>query len=126
SDEQSVFLLVSDGESTDGDPTTVAADLLELGVTVIGCYITDHDVIEPRVLASQPVKGWSEAATDMFRMSSVVDDDSELARHLLREGWRIPKGARAFIQANHSDLLEELVAMALSPMESGKQLLPKG
>lgn len=125
-DEQSVFLLVSDGESTDGNPTSVAADLFQLGVTVIGCYITDHDVIEPRVLASQPVSGWPKGATDMFRMSSIVDDDSELAHHLLREGWRIPKGARAFVQANHSDLLEELVAMALSPMESGKQLLPKG
>ncbi len=124
--EQSVFLLVSDGESTDGDPTAVAGSLLAFGITVIGCYITDHDVIEPRVLPSKPLDGWSKGARDIFHMSSVMNDNSELARHLLREGWRIPKGARAFIQANHSDVLEELVAMALSPMESGQSLLPKG
>jgi hypothetical protein len=124
--KQSIFLLASDGESTDGDPTKIGAEMLDLGITVIGCYITDHDVIEPRALLSQPLDNWSKGARDMFHMSSIVSDDSDLARYLLREGWHISKGARAFVQANHSDLLEELVAMALSPLEAGQRLLPKG
>ena len=60
--KQSIFLLASDGKSTDGDPTKIGAEILDLGITVIGCYITDHDVIEPRALLSQPLDSWSKGA----------------------------------------------------------------
>jgi hypothetical protein len=62
----------------------------------------------------------------MFDLASDVLDDSPLAHSLLRDGWSISKQSKAFLQANHSAILEELVGMATSPVETGYPLLPKG
>jgi hypothetical protein len=52
----------------------------------------------------------------------------ELAKDIQASGATIigAEGSRAFVQANHSEVLRELVALALSPVESGYKLLPKG
>jgi hypothetical protein len=121
-----VLLIVSDGESTDGDPVEVAEQMKPLGVTVIGCYITDHDIVEPKLLPDSADATWPKGARDMFRLASELPPDSIFARHLVREGWRLSKKAKAFVQANHSEVLRELVGLALSPIESGSPLLPKG
>jgi hypothetical protein len=62
----------------------------------------------------------------MFNMASLLPEDSPLKLYLLRQGWTIPENAKTFIQVNRSDILEELVGLALSPIEAGYQLLPKG
>ncbi len=121
-----VLLLVSDGESTDGDPIQLAQQVKDMGVTVIGCYITDHDVLEPRHLLNSVGQTWPKGAKDMFEMASELPANSVFARHLLREGWRLSDRAKAFVQVNHSEVLRELVSLALSPIEAGSQLLPKG
>jgi hypothetical protein len=62
----------------------------------------------------------------MFQMASTIPDDSPLTRYLLRNGWLVSPGAKVFVQANHSEVLEELVGMAMSPVEAGYEILPKG
>jgi hypothetical protein len=62
----------------------------------------------------------------MFDFASEIPDDSPLIHFLLRNGWAVSSNARAFVQANHSEVLEELIGMAMSPMERGYALLPKG
>jgi hypothetical protein len=121
-----IFLLVSDGEPTDGDPLPLARELRDRGVTVISCYITDHDVVAIRTLVNRPDPSWPKGARLMFEAASDLPDDSPLVHSLLRSGWSASTGAKAFLQANHSVILEELVAMATSPVEVGYQLLPKG
>lgn len=121
-----VLLLVSDGDPTDGDPEPLAEQLGHLGVITICCYITDQDLVAPRTLFTTAEPSWPSGAHRMFRMASVIPEDSPLKYHLLRQGWTIPQDAKAFIQVNHSDILEELVGLALSPMEEGYTLLPKG
>jgi hypothetical protein len=121
-----VLLLVSDGESTDGDPVELAEQIKGLGPTVIGCYITDHDIVDSRHLLNSAGQDWPKGARDMFRMASELPTESVFARHLLREGWRLSNNAKAFVQANHSEVLRELVSLALCPVEAGSQLLPKG
>ncbi|MBZ5684081.1 MAG: CHAT domain-containing protein [Acidobacteriia bacterium] len=125
-DPISVFLLVSDGEPTDGDPVPLARELRDLGVTIISCYITDHDLLAIRTLVNKPDPTWPRGAQVMFDLASEVLDDSFFAHSLLRSGWSISKQSKAFLQANHSAILEELVGMATSPVETGYQLLPKG
>ena len=121
-----VLLLISDGEPTDGDPEPLAKELQELGVTIIGCYITSHDIGTPRTLFESAKNSWPSGAQLMFKMSSIISEDSPLKYHLLRQGWTIPAQAKAFVQANHSETLEEIVGLALSPIEVGYNLLPKG
>jgi hypothetical protein len=121
-----IFLLVSDGEPTDGDPELIADQIRQLGVTLVGCYITSQNVVAPRTLYATPQVTWPSSARRMFEMSSQIPEDSPLNHYLLRQGWVIAPNAKAFIQANHSEILEELVGLALSPIESGYELLPKG
>lgn len=123
---ESVLLLVSDGEPTDGNPEPIAKQISKLGVTIICCYITDEDVGSPRTLYGKAKENWPSGAQLMFRMSSHIPEDSPLINYLLRESWTIAKNAKAFIQVNHSEILEELVGFALSPIEAGYELLPKG
>lgn len=122
----SVLLLVSDGDPTDGDPEPPAQNIRSLGVTIVSCYITDSDVSSPRVLKASPDDKWPEGAKRLFRMSSVIEVNSPLSHYLLRQGWTIEEGAKCFIQVNHSEVLEEFVDFALSPVEEGYTLLPKG
>ncbi len=121
-----VLLLISDGESTDGDPQDLAAQIRDFGVTIICCYIMSADVGEPRTLFSKVGIKWPAGARKMFEMASSLPEDSPLKLYLLRQGWTIPKNAKTFIQVNRSDILEELVGLALSPIEAGYKLLPKG
>jgi hypothetical protein len=121
-----ILLLVSDGEPTDGNPEPIAIEISKLGVTTICCYITNEDVGAPRTLYSKAKENWPSGAQLMFKMSSHIPEDSPLVNYLLREGWTIAKDAKAFIQVNHSEILEELVGFALSPIEAGYELLPKG
>lgn len=121
-----ILLLISDGEPTDGDPGELARQIRELGVTIICCYIMSEDVGEPRTLFSEVGANWPFGARKMFEMASVLPEDSPLKLYLLRQGWTIPENAKTFIQVNRSDILEELVGLALSPIEAGYDLLPKG
>lgn len=121
-----ILLLISDGEPTDGDPGELAGQIRESGVTLICCYIMSEDVGEPRTLFSEVGATWPAGARKMFEMSSVLPEDSPLKLYLLRQGWTIPENGKIFIQVNRSDILEELVGLALSPIEAGYQLLPKG
>jgi len=121
-----VLLLISDGEPTDGDPQDLARRIRELGVTLICCYIKSEDVGEARTLFSDEGANWPDGARKMFNMASLLPEDSPLKLYLLRQGWTIPENAKTFIQVNRSDILEELVGLALSPIEAGYQLLPKG
>lgn len=121
-----VLLLISDGEPTDGDPQDLARRIRELGVTLICCYIKSEDVGEARTLFSDEGANWPAGARKMFNMASLLPEDSPLKLYLLRQGWTIPENAKTFIQVNRSDILEELVGLALSPIEAGYQLLPKG
>jgi hypothetical protein len=123
---KSILLLISDGEPTDGNPETVAASMSESGIEIICCYITSMDITAPRSLYSSIVDGWPPGAKLMFKMSSMIPDNSPLTSYLLRLGWTLPAQSKAFIQVNQSEVLEELVGLALSPIEGGYELLPKG
>ena len=121
-----VLLLITDGDPTDGDPEPLADGIKAQGIALISGYITDRDVGSPKTLVGKPDPTWPEGARRLFRMSSPVDENSPFLGHLLREGWTIEPNAKSFVQANHSETLEQLVGLVLSPTEQGCGLLPKG
>lgn len=126
-DEDRILLIISDGDPTDGDPSPDFELLKKIGVTIIACYVTGGDVSNPRLLLAKPEGAWPSGATRMFNVSSIIDEGGPFANHLLRKGWTIEAGARMFVQVNHSDVLEEFIHIAGSPMtrlETGA--LPEG
>jgi hypothetical protein len=126
SDERRMFLLLSDGEPTDGDPLPVFKELQESGVTIVTCYVTNKDIVAPRLLRSSADDAWPDGAKLMFEAASALGQDETFARQLLRGGWIIEPEARLFLQVNHSELLAEFVQTIASTFSDSSESLPKG
>ncbi|MFD0353533.1 CHAT domain-containing protein [Streptomyces sp. NPDC127110] len=125
-EKSAVLLLISDGESTDGDPRPFAEEMKEMGVTIVACYLTASDVASPRHLVSEAAPSWPAGASLLFDMASRLDPDSPICRYLVRQGWRADRDAGCFVQVNHSVVLNEFVSAVTSRTTEGSAALPKG
>lgn len=127
SDTIPVLFIVSDGEPTDGEPRPFAKLIKELGVTIVTCFVTSMDVVNPKTLIGDSEEITDAGAELMFDMASPIDESSDYARFLLKKGWTINKNGKLFVQINHSSILEEFINVVLSPIEeSYSQSLPMG
>jgi hypothetical protein len=106
---RSVLILISDGDSTDGSPLEPCRRIAELGTTILGAYLTDTDVTEPRRLYASPEDGWPSGARTLFGMSSLVGEDGLTLGLLKSKGWAAEAGDRLFIQLNQSEIISEFV-----------------
>ncbi|WP_327364383.1 VWA domain-containing protein [Streptomyces sp. NBC_01296] len=111
------FVLVSDGQSTDGNPSQALASISAQGVTIIACHLTDQDLTHPRTLHSAPGADWTHGATVMFNAASPLSLDQPFAARLCAAGWHIEEGARWFIQINHSTVISDFLETLLSISE---------
>ena len=123
-----VLFVLSDGEADDGNPGQFASAFKSLGVTVVSCFVSDHDIANPRVVFGKPQAGWSKGAREMFELSSRLPTASEFTSVLLQKGWTIEPDAKLFVQANHSEIVEEFMSIVLGPLgsASSRGLLPPG
>ncbi|HYI09190.1 MAG TPA: CHAT domain-containing protein [Thermoanaerobaculia bacterium] len=124
--ERRMFLLVSDGEPTDGDPLPNLLKLQEQNITVVTCYVTNRDVVEPRLLRSSADSTWPKEAKLMFEAASALAEGDVFSRQLLRSGWIVEPKARLFVQVNHSELLSDFVQTVASTFGPTVDVLPKG
>jgi hypothetical protein len=113
-----LLLIVSDGVSTDGDPLPIITELHEMGVLTLCCYLGEQDILNAKRLYEVDDSRWSEGAKCMFRMASVLRNDSYLSRamfdYLSRTGWHPQVGVRLFAQINHSEALDSFLKVLLS------------
>ncbi|MBI5030356.1 MAG: CHAT domain-containing protein [Chloroflexi bacterium] len=123
-----ILFILSDGEPTDGNPLLIANKLKAQGVKIISCFVTDEDIVHPRILLHNKEPYWGTGASLMFEMASSLDNDSEITKFLLGKGWTIQKDPKLFVQLNHSVILDEFIQVVLSPLESPEKTtyLPKG
>jgi hypothetical protein len=112
-----VLFMVSDGMPTDGDPRLIAQGLKEKGVTIVSCFVTDKNVANPKILFSRPSNGWGDGAKLMFDMASSIKKDTSFAKFLLEKGWQMEDEGKLFVQANHSQVMEEFIRVIISPVE---------
>lgn len=116
---RSILFLVSDGESTDGNPSGALKRIRSMGVTVVCCYVTNSDVLEPRRLLSSAAPDWDLGARSMFSAASRVEARGEFVKTLKAHGWHVPNRARYFVQLNHSTLLSEFLTAVLPRPDPG-------
>lgn len=110
-----ILFIISDGESTDGEPIAEIAALRRAGTTIVSCYIGPGDVMERvRSLPAAASPSWDPGAQQLFKFASLVPRGRH-RDYLQEKGWRIPDRARLFIQANHSDVLSEVAELLLKP-----------
>jgi hypothetical protein len=125
--ERRILLVISDGEPTDGNPTGAFDDIRKAGVDVVSCFVTDADLVDPRVLWREPQPGWTHGARLMWEIASPIDEAGPFAKFLLDQGWQIEPGAKLFVQANHSTVVEEFFSVAGSHFsDTGRDFLPRG
>ena len=125
--ETRILFVISDGEPTDGDPIEWVNQIKASGVSTVCCFVTDEDLAEPRRLFADPQPSWSGGARLMFEAASPVTPDGKLEEHLRHTGWNLHENSKLFVQANHTDVLDEFIRACGADVAGGdRYLLPKG
>jgi uncharacterized protein YegL len=109
-----VLFVVSDGEPTDcteDEIVALATQMKREGFFIISGFITSSDLPNPRVLVSTQNRRWSESASAMFQMASVLPTQTRLNLHeqFHKRGWALEPDCRLFAQINQSENLGEFM-----------------
>ncbi|CAF3709580.1 unnamed protein product [Rotaria socialis] len=123
--KQKVLFLLSDGESTDGNPTRFAQELRKLNVLVFACILTSKNISNPRQLYYEPDPNWSKAHREMFELSTTVENSHSAMSILQEQKWDLPPAghSRLFVQANHPDVIKEFSNIIQYMSESNDVLM---
>jgi hypothetical protein len=108
-DADKLLLILTDGQSTDGDPEPIAAELKRHGVTVYSCFVANSDVASPRHLFRTSQTGWTNAATTMFNVASTATPTAQAVQQLREDGWQADSECHLFAQVNHSEVLTQFI-----------------
>lgn len=112
-----ILLIISDGEPSDGAPDEAISRMRNDGIIIACAYVTDSNIQVPRELRTTAAIEWPDGAKQMFALASPIVPPGEsinpgneaLRTELEKSGWTAPRGARLFIQANHSDVLADFM-----------------
>ncbi len=128
-----VFLILSDGMSTDGNPREIVGELEDANVIRVSCYLTDTHIPNQRCLIDKAPSDWpkNDGRRTLFDISSTVRNVDPPVSFLLDFGWNLPPSgeSRLFVQANSLDVVDELckivVAELTNPCDALVDLLEK-
>ena len=122
-----VVVLVSDGESTDGNPENIAGTYKANGVVVVGCFLSSDRNVSTRELFGAPDPTWSGPARSMFNMSSEISTlhPAVMALHV-NQKWKVPDSGvcRLFFLGNHDDLVKDAADLAQQLTEGNEDVIP--
>ena len=112
------LIIISDGEFESATLRFETDLLKKAGVTVICCYVSDHNVMKKLPVKINP--NWSDGARIMFNISSEMISQDDIAKSLAEEGFLIEPGMKLLFQINYSDRLERMLNAVLgSSRKSG-------
>ena len=113
-----VLFILSDGESADGDPRSIAEDLKRLGVKIVTCYLTDKHIDDPKCLVYETPSALNSGPLTLFEMSSTMRNIDPPVSYLIDAKWKLPASgeSRLFVQANSLDVVDELCKVVVSQL----------
>ena len=114
-----VLFILSDGQSTDGDPRSIAQALRDSGVTVVTCFLTADHISNPKCLLDPFSKFQDQAGKQaLFDMSSVVHNTEKPVCYLGDFDWKLPLSGESslFIQANSLETVNQFCKVVVSQM----------
>ena len=119
-EKQKVLCIISDGDSTDGDPRYIAQNLREKGVDIATCFLTSDHIGKPRRLIYDPDPNWPEDDTRrvLFQMSSIMKNTHTPISYLVDADWELSQAGEShlFIQANSLDVVNEFCRIVISQL----------
>ena len=117
-----VIVNVTDGQSTDGDPTAAAQQLFRIGTTdgqalLFNVHITEHNLPPVAYPASEIELPNDEFAHLLFSISSEIPETS---RNLLETvaGRRVMPGARGLIFNGDAASIQQMFTFASAPAKA--------
>jgi hypothetical protein len=110
---QKVLLVISDGESTDGNPVPKARQLKSSNVVLATVYLTSDNRLPNRRLFDRACNDWEEGQRTLFDMASRVSASTHPVPVLNTVGWAIPSSGECALYATVSSraVLNELCAL---------------
>ena len=121
SSHKKLLFILSDGDPTDGESTDFARidqvvhELTEVDVTVVSCFVTDSEQVEPKRLFGWMRLRWKSGEKFMFSLSSKLSTQSLPRTVFVDRGWTIDitnNVTHLFLQVNHPDHLREACEVA--------------
>ncbi|KAF5602531.1 hypothetical protein FPCIR_1872 [Fusarium pseudocircinatum] len=114
--EHQVLVLMSDGISTDGDPSTVASDLRGKGISIATVKLTNDRSSTQRALHYEVSPLWDEGTRSLFHMSKRIHALTHPIPVLAAAGWAIPSAGEValFCTVCAVTALEEFCYLLLS------------
>ncbi|KAF5688749.1 hypothetical protein FDENT_4692 [Fusarium denticulatum] len=114
--EHHVLVLMSDGISTDGDPSTVASDLRGKGISIATVKLTDDRSSTQRALHYEANPLWDEGTRSLFQMSKRIHALTHPIPVLAAAGWAIPSAGEVALFCTVCTVteLEEFCSLLLS------------
>jgi hypothetical protein len=121
--QQRILVIVSDGESTDGDPIPVAKTFTN--TYIVTCFLTDGAVQDSKQLFDRPQQNWSKGEKVLFEMSSTMGNLEYPLSLLGRARWNLPPSgqSRLFLRANNLDVVNEFCDMLISNLPDAADTL---
>ncbi|XP_062499848.1 uncharacterized protein LOC134177130 [Corticium candelabrum] len=117
-----VLFILSDGDSTDGDPHEIAQQLHQLDVIIVTCFLTSNRIDNPRRLLYKADPKWRgrNGRQVLFEMSSTMENTHTPISHLIDANWELPSAgeSRLFVQANSLDVVNEFCEIVVSKLRS--------
>ena len=115
-----VLFILSDGDSTDGDPHKIAQQLHQLDVIIVTCFLTSNHIDNPRRLLYKADPKWRgrNGRQVLFEMSSTMKNTHTPISYLIDANWELPSAgeSRLFVQANSLDVVNEFCEIVVSQM----------
>ena len=112
--ERKILLIITDGESTDGDPTDFAKQQsLNNEIYIIVCYISTKYCTENTFYDENTFNLNEGGAKKLFKMCSKIAYKNPIFRFFLKRGWIMPQSGecKLFIALNNSKTLDEFISL---------------
>jgi hypothetical protein len=111
-----VLVLISDGESTDGDPTAVATDLRNENISIATVSLTEKKPSAQRTLHCEANPSWDQGTRTLFTLASRVSASKHPIPVLASVGWKIPSAGEIalFSSVCSATVLDEFCSLLLS------------
>jgi hypothetical protein len=114
--EQRVLVLVSDGESTDGNPLPIACELQQEKVTLAAIYLTSDPAIPRRRLYDRAAEDWNAGQRSLHSMAARVACATHPIPVLASMGWEVPSSGECALYATACSVaaLDEFCSVLLT------------
>ena len=114
--EENIIFLLSDGESTDGNPEEIVKnELTKTNSILITCYLSSFENECPKILYDENTepKNLVQGEKILYEMSSSVSSANSIFTFLEEKGWKVPHSGRCklFLRANNPKIIDEYLSL---------------